>query len=462
MNPHPVFDAAVAAWRAGQTRRDVRQRMKDYTYGRQWSDPVKRPDGVLTTEYDLAISNGAVPLTNNLIRQIVKGIIGRFRHERSSTADPTARSRNLLDEIDARTLEEFLISGTAIQRISAERRQGGFGPWVDMVSPARFFVNDFRDPRGSDIELVGMLHDMSLTEVMMRFGGSADANRRLKALYSTISSPAAIGDSDSFFIPASPSRCRVIEVWTMEAANLLRCHDRERGEAFIADIASAPAIDAENRRRRAAGLATVDRSPSVSLRWRCRYFAPDGSLLRTFLSPWAHGSHPFAIKFYPMIDGEVHPFVEDLIDQQRHINRLITQMDHVLGASAKGNLLFPLGAKPEGMTWKQIRENWGRPGSVIPYVDAPSQKIPQPVSTTTANNQAAQLLDIELDLIQRVSGVSSALLGQNPTASNSSSAIYTAQTDNGVIALLDIFETFKAFTDQRDSLLALTHTPRKI
>lgn len=456
MNDKSVFEAALAAWRAGRSRLDVRLRMKDYTYGRQWGDPVLRPDGAVTTEYELAVSNGAVPLTNNLIRQIVKGVVGRFRHAWDSTAPDEIKRRNHLDEIDARTLEEFLISGMAIQRVVNERRSGGVGPWVDMVSPSRFFVGDFRDPRGSDIELVGMLHDMSLAEVVMRFGGDAGANRRIEALYSGGDSAAPFADADDFFVPSAPSRCRVIEVWTMEAASVLKCHDRERGEAFIVDIAAADAVAAENKRRSAAGLAEVESAAAVSLRWRCRFFAPCASLLATFISPWAHGSHPFAIKFYPMIDGEVHPFVEDLIDQQRHINRLITQMDHVLGASAKGNLLFPVGAKPENLTWKQIREHWGRPGAVIPYIDTPSGQVPEPVSTTAANNQAAQLLDIELDLIQRVSGVSGALLGQNPTTANASSTIYAAQSDNGVIALLDIFETFAAFTAERDRLLSLT------
>lgn len=449
---HPVFDAAMAAWRDMAPLREMRTRMKNFTYGRQWSDRVRCPDGSVLTERELALHNGSTPLTNNLIRQIVKGVVGRFRNDRAAAGGATSARIN---EIDARTLEEFLISGMAVQRVTTERRRDGSGPWVDMVSPGRFFVNSFRDPFGGDIELVGMLHDMSLTEVIMRFGGG-DAARaaRLKAVYAGGAVPVSIAaDGDDFLTASGRDRCRVIEAWTLEAVATLRCHDRERGEAYILSDTAAEAVERENTRRRAAGKAEIASCPATSIRWRCRYFAPDSTLLHTFLSPWPHGSHPFAVKFYPMIDGEVHPFVEDIVDQQRHINRLITQMDHVLGASAKGNLLFPVGAKPQSISWSELRANWGRPGAVIPYVDTPAGCVPQPVSTTAANAQAAQMLEIELDMIQRVSGVSDAFLGMNPVVTNSGAGLYTAQASNASIALTDIFETFNAFRAGRDAML---------
>ena len=43
-------------------------------------------------------------------------------------------------------------------------------------------------------------------------------------------------------------------------------------------------------------------------------------------------------KAYPFIDGEIHSFVADVIDQQRYTNRLITLNDWVIRASAKGVL----------------------------------------------------------------------------------------------------------------------------
>ncbi len=40
--------------------------------------------------------------------------------------------------------------------------------------------------------------------------------------------------------------------------------------------------------------------------------------------------------FYPMIDGEIHSFVEDIIDQQHNINWLMTLNDRMLSQAAKG------------------------------------------------------------------------------------------------------------------------------
>lgn len=64
------------------------------------------------TEGELASKNGRVPLTNNLIRQLVKTIVGRFRASLAEAgARPSATAlRNQLDELDSRMLEEFLIS----------------------------------------------------------------------------------------------------------------------------------------------------------------------------------------------------------------------------------------------------------------------------------------------------------------------------------------------------------------
>ena len=45
---------------------------------------------------------------------------------------------------------------------------------------------------------------------------------------------------------------------------------------------------------------------------------------------------------------------QNIIDQQRYINRLITLIDFIMGASAKGVLVFPENAIPKGMN-KQPR-----------------------------------------------------------------------------------------------------------
>ena len=319
-----LLESSRAAWEACGNIRATRRRLKRFTYGQQWDDAVRDTDGNMISDEEHARRCGRRPITNNLIRSLVKSVVGRFRRElmdRKETGDERLKAiglANRLDELDARALEEFLISGCAIQKVSYERRFEGSGVWIDNVNPDRFFCNRYLDPRGFDIRLIGMLHEMSLHEMKMRFGHNN--RRRLRDISNIFSksvamrpqlgllaSPLGICDTGVLFNAASdPSLCRVIEVWTFEG-------DSRSGGA-----------------------------------WHGRFFTPDGTMIDQTVSPYRHGSHPFVVNMYPLTDGEVHPFIEDVIDQQRHINQLITMIDHILAHSAKGALLFPVDAIPAG------------------------------------------------------------------------------------------------------------------
>ncbi|MCM1336537.1 MAG: hypothetical protein NC187_05870 [Candidatus Amulumruptor caecigallinarius] len=475
-----VFAAAHEAWLAGSSLRTDRRRFKDFTYGRQWGDMMTLPNGVTLTEGQYAANTGRIPQTNNLIRQLVKSVIGRFRYEEADRRndDPIASERtlNALDELDARSLEEFLISGCAVQRVVCERRPGASAPrvYVDAVSPGRFFVNRFSDPRGWDIELVGMLHDMSLAEVMMRFG-CGDPARRAAISRAYGAAPAGsvtpTGSSGEVsFTEAAAGRCRVIEVWTLEAREVLRCHDRDSGSYFLADAAEAAdasagshadgsdspmqRIAAVNRRRASAGRLPLEARAETTLRWRGRWFAPDGSLLMAMDSPYAHGSHPFVVKFFPMTDGEVHSFVEDVIDQQRHINRLITMIDHIMGHSAKGVLLFPAGIKLPEMSWDDVVREWTKVNGVIPYSAHTGDK-PSQIVSNGADAGAHRMLELEMKLLEKVSGVSSALRGEVATG-HDGAELFKSRLEASAISLLDLFGAFRAFLADRDAKVCAT------
>ena len=170
-----VLEAARDAYAAQGNLRRRRMRYKRFTYGDQWGDIVRDSRGALVREGDLMAAGGRPPLTNNLIRRLVKTIVGRWRtmavESRRYDAPALYARLNSLAELDARMLEEFLISGCAIQRVSRENRvPAGSAVWVDNVSPRDFFVNAFSDPRGHDIRLVGMLHEMTPVELAARFG----------------------------------------------------------------------------------------------------------------------------------------------------------------------------------------------------------------------------------------------------------------------------------------------------
>lgn len=366
-----IVDAARRAWERGAELRARRERYKRFTYGDQWSDIVVEPDGTKMTARQQALKHGKDPMTNNLIRRMVKCVIGRFRVwlEDKQAEYATSESwmndiyrANSLDEIDCRALEEFLISGVAVQRVADDGGICREGIRVDNVSPVKFFVNSFTDPRGDDIEMIGMLHDMSHSEVVMRFAyGSRAKAKALRELFGQLEergSNSIIGrsvhDVENFNYSRERGRCRLIEVWTLESRSMIKWHDKASGTCGIEGPERVAWIDDENKMRMDNGVALIDNVLTHSTEWYCRWLTPDGSVVSEYASPYRHGSHPFVVKMYPLTDGEVHSLVEDVIDQQIYINRLITLMDRVMSTSAKGVLLFPKSQRSSGMDWEKL------------------------------------------------------------------------------------------------------------
>ena len=93
---------AESAWRRIAFLRVKRDRCKNYAYGNQWCDYVTTNSGA-TTEYDAIKAKGKEPLSNNMIRQLVKSVIGRFRESRYSGGDVVR------DDLDFRALDEIHI-----------------------------------------------------------------------------------------------------------------------------------------------------------------------------------------------------------------------------------------------------------------------------------------------------------------------------------------------------------------
>lgn len=420
---------AYEAWMAASHFRECRERQKRYTYGDQWIDLVDDHAGGRMTERDLLLREGRRPLTNNLLRRMVKTIVGLYRRRvadsgRYDGGEADLHRINFTAELDARMLEEYVISGCAVQRVYDENRLGRYGIWVDNVDPRRFFCNSFSDPRGFDIDLVGMLHDMSPAQLFNRFGRGS--RRTLDELTALMGSEAAVHAEDILglthpdameFFSSRSGTLRVAEVWQL------------------------------------VGKPTTSRGRlRMDMRWRCRWIAPDGTVLDEHQSVYPHGSHPFVVKFYPLIDGEVHSFVEDVIDQQRTINRHLVLADSILATSAKGTLLFPVSQLVKGLTLDDVGRLWSRPDSVIP-VSGAAGAMPSQVVTSTAGSPAYSMLDLHMKLFDKTSGVNDALLG-NTTGSGVGERLYNAQVENSSTVLADLLDSFTTFVDARDAKLA--------
>ena len=68
-----VIQAAYKTWLAAEK---FRGRNKSFAYGRQWDDLTADENGNTITEGKSLVNHGCNPITNNLIRQMVKAVKG--------------------------------------------------------------------------------------------------------------------------------------------------------------------------------------------------------------------------------------------------------------------------------------------------------------------------------------------------------------------------------------------------
>ncbi|WP_287210495.1 hypothetical protein [Muribaculum sp.] len=455
------IELARAAWLGGDALRRRRLRFKRYTFGDQWGDMVLTNTDETMSELELLRRTGHHPTTCNMILPAVTAIVGHYRQkvlEKTNNASETAPAAMSGLETDCSTLQEFLISGCAIQRLSVENRDGTVRTWADMVSPARFFIDQAATVLPSHMRLVGRLHDMPLMHVLLKF---AHGNRRKASRLRDIFDKEApfpvmpdgvshgigqsFNDKIEFDKPSLPGTMRVVELWTLECGESTRCLDPDTGvvQEFPHDDDS---LIRRNNRRRRKGQAPLQRRWSLLPKWRCRYITASGTVIDEFYAD----SHPFVFAFYPAIDGEIHPMVEDLIDRQRHINRLLTLNDRIVASSAKGVLLFPENQTSASMPMSDVADNWAAPDGVVLYRALPGLPGPQQMVGSPSNFGLHAMVQTELSLISEVSGVSRALRGQD-MSSSAGAELYRHKQEGATTALSHVLGAFEAFIERRDA-----------
>lgn len=481
-----AFDILMEAqyyWSQMDDFRKDRERNKRYTYGFQWDDMIC-VDGKSMSEEEYIKSQGNVPLKNNLIRRLVRSVLGVYR---SQSKEPTCTARdrdeqklgetmstilqcnmqlNRMNDVYARTMEEFLISGFIVHRKSYGWRNGKEDCWTDYVQPNNFFIdNNMRDFRGWDVSVLGEVHDISFGQLCEQFASSPQEYRQLRDIYKWAARKDYIAtyaerfgysrlENYDFLFTSEPGRCRVIEIWRKEQKPRYRCHDYQNGDIFKIDeedYAQVVLTENEERMRMAkeAGMPE-DEVPLIKATWFVDdywyfyYLSPFGDILREGETPYEHGSHPYVFKAYPFIDGEIHSFVSDVIDQQRYTNRLITLYDWIMRASAKGVLMMPEDCLPDGVSIDDIAESWTEFNGVIVYKPSKSGKVPEQVANNSTNIGIAELLNMQLKFFEDISGVTGALQGK-PGYSGESASHYNQQTENATKSLLDLLECFSCF-----------------
>lgn len=465
-----------------QFRKD-RERAKNFTYGKQWEDLIT-VEGKTMTEDMYIRSQGNTPLKNNLVRRLVKNVLGVYRNQgKEPTCTAVDRDEqqlsetmttilqcnwraNKMKELNARSMEEFLISGLIVHKKTFGWNDERYDCWTKLVNNNRVFVDsNMRDFSGRDVSMIGEIHDVSFMDICREFASSPDEYSRLSEIYRYAKDQERydslcdqFGYSHlknlDFFAPPLPGVCRVIELWNKESKPRWRCHDWNTGEYYKIEVEDYDSeVTAVNQERIQLAMQSnmplndvplVEAEWFIDTYWYYRYLTPTGEVLREGESPYAHKSHPYIIKAYPFIDGEIHSFVSDFLDQQIYVNRLVTMYDWIMRASAKGVLMFPEECRPDGMSMEDIAEEWSRFNGMILYKAKPGVEAPKQIANNSTNIGITELLNIQLQFFEDISGVNGALQGK-PGYSSMSGTLYAQQTQNATNSLVDMLETFSDF-----------------
>ncbi|MCD8266835.1 MAG: hypothetical protein LUC33_06745 [Prevotellaceae bacterium] len=481
-----VLMEAQQYWYAMARFRADRERNKRYVFGDQWGDVIETSCGRMT-EAEYLRREGNTPMKQNMIRRLLRNVIGFWRNQNN---EPICASRvrdeqlyaevmttllqynhqlNDMDELNAREMEEFLISSLVCEKNWCGWKNGRMDCWTDMVPTTNLVIDcNMRDPRGEDCQFVAELHDVEFGTLCEKFAHSAKDVNGLKDMYAHARTRSAFstkwaefGYSEprdwDFFMSREYTRCRVVEVWRRESRPRYRCHDWNSGEVFkIETRDKAAMVDAENRERLEAGarlgmpreeIPLIDCEWFVDSVWYYYFLSPFGDILDEGETPYEHKSHPYVFKAYPFVDGEIHSFVSDVIDQQRMINRLVTMYDMAIRSSAKGLMMIPREAIPEGMSPEQFAEMATSYRGMVFYKSKGLQHLPQVITSNSTNIGLTELLQLQMKMMEDISGVHGALQGKTPT-SGTSGTLYAQQADNATTSLVDVVMSFDSFVLQ--------------
>lgn len=489
------LDECAACWNSlDEARRKLRRSLM-YSYGDQWGDYVRDPEtSGFITEGELIKRNGKVPLKNNMIAPILSNIDGQLRQnlmrpvcvardnrestlgEMMSIAVEYVHDINEMEELDSDAMRMLLNGGMVAQRIeyglnvSKDKRD----VWVYGVNPSRLFFNtNLEDVRMWDVTCVGELFDMSIDDVLTHFGQTPEAKQRILDIYGDVSGAnpdtrAMQGNETkelTFYSPSRSDLCRVILGWKLETRDAYRWNDTLRGTwGYLPynDDSRLLLEEANNRRRQQVadkGVADddflgVEYEFAIERYWYYRYMSPMGDVLQEGRSPYWHGEHNYVLHLYPMMQGKLSNFVEQFIDQQRAINRTATLIDFIRGTSSKGVLVVDDEAF-ESMSREEVIDEYVRYNGVLFVKLKPGQSIDGVVRQYNSGAAVAgdfELLNLQLRLINEISGVNSAMQGQAPKAGTPAS-LYAQQVQNSSLNLKGLFDGFRSFRRRRDTKL---------
>ena len=474
-------------------------RSADYYKGNQWGDMVEVKDQFghteTITEEEYIKRQGRPALKQNLIRPIIRNVIGQFRDSPfisvvySSDAGGQAAADQMsvkLDDVlryndsaerDAREYESFLNTGAAIYitgyAYDSALRQPM--PYFQAIDYHCYFQNpDASDVAGKDVHFCGDYVDIPLEEVKERYAHNRAQEKDLENIYHhpNLTLPVmwnafveANPTAKSFLGGSDNGNCRVIRVCRLEGVWDLTVHDYADTSYETYSLREFPnkeeEVEAEiERRKKMAEDMGIDYEDSSNMlkivyekqyvrRWMYYHLSPYGHILWQAENPYKHDSHCYVAKFYPLFQGQVYGMTYDLIDQQRMVNRMIIDLDFCMSAAQKGVLIVDEDSIGDDFDYEDVVEEWTKYRGVIKLKLKDGAQPPIQLSGHQVNIGQFEMINLMMKMMMDISGVQGAMQGKTPTA-GTPAALYSQETNNAQINILDYAESYAWFLEQRD------------
>lgn len=477
-----------ADWEGMRSLREEHKRNQRYKNGHQWDDLIVDPDNPSRKirEKEYISRKGKTPITNNLIQQIDRNILGQMI---SNPSQPVVVSRSEDDIEYGEMLTNTLQYGLNLNKYGVLKKSAlsylcsagmsvakvRYGVWsqknrsdvvVDIININRFFFNqDAEDPRLTDIYRMGEIHDYTWNELKRDFFTGSDADMDvLKEEYRGVTENARKMATDTaeenltnldFFISSSNSKYRVFEVWIKQIRSVEYVHDKAKGEEIFDEAHGGAYYEHINATRRAQMEAygldeetiqgqLVEHRTIAEEYWEARWLTPNGICLKRMETPYLHQGTPYVIGSMPRIDGVSKPLYSHITDTNRTINRHSTLIDFSLASSSKGCLMIPKSMLAH-TPLSEISKQYSRTDGILVYDDSSAVvNKPAQLSSSPIPAGAFDFLSMEIQQLKEISGLSGALAGQ-ASRSGTPSSLYAQQAQNSMLNFVVLFDCFADF-----------------
>jgi len=488
---HDLMRVAFDYWSSLRDVRDRSIRTYKYLTSDQWHERINDPlnDGDTITEKENITRRGRPAIQNNIMAQIRNNLVGRFmsnkmkplviargkantkKSEMMTNALRHVHSLNAMHLLYAQNFDNMAISGLPISKVGYQwmPERNTFDVFIQNINLYNFFFNtDIQDIRHTDLRLVGELLDTTLDEIISVFARNEADKTLIESWYPTtgglrngVIDNSGLNKSQieniDFYQSTDTVKARVIVIWYKKSEWRTRVHDYLTGEDYVSPK-SLEEVQQENLRRIADAAVQGIPQEEVPLKeasriyetfWYCKYLTPNGKCLYEGETPYWHESHPYEFYTYPLINGEVRGAYEDIIEQQRYINRLIIMIDAMMGTLTKGTLLVPEDSIPDDMDIDDFAEEWSKIGGVIMFKAKPGAPLPQQVQSNISNIGAMDMLALQIKLMQEISGINYAIQGQKATAGTPAS-LYAQEAMNSAVNSKYIMDSYAEFMKRLD------------